>query len=78
MIGDALASLPATARRTITFDHGSEFLGYENPAKNNGIDTFFCDPHSPWQKGTVENTSGRLRRAISRASWTSPPSPPSI
>jgi transposase, IS30 family len=63
-IGDALASLPPAARRTVTFDRGSEFLGYDHLAQAHGIDAYFCDPHSPWQKGSVENTNGRLRRYL--------------
>jgi IS30 family transposase len=63
-IGEALRPLPATARQTITFDRGSEFLGYQHLARNHGIEAYFCDPHSPWQKGTVENTNGRLRRFL--------------
>ncbi len=46
-IGDALVNLPPTARRTITFDRGSEFLGYDHLAKSHGMDAYFCDPHSP-------------------------------
>ena len=52
------------ARRAITFDRGSEFLGCQQPAKGCAIDSFFCDPHSPWQKGSVESTNGRLRRFL--------------
>jgi len=63
-IGDALVSLPSPARRTVTFDRGSEFLGYQHLARNHGIAAYFCDPHSPWQKGSVENTNGRLRRYL--------------
>jgi transposase, IS30 family len=63
-IGEVLAELPPAARQTITFDRGSEFLGYQQLAKGCGIDSYFCDPHSPWQKGSVENTNGRLRRFL--------------
>jgi IS30 family transposase len=63
-IGEALVDLPPAARRTITFDRGSEFLGYDHLAKSHGVAAYFCDPHSPWQKGTVENTNGRLRRYL--------------
>jgi IS30 family transposase len=63
-IGEALRPLPATARQTITFDRGSEFLGYAELTRSHGIDTYFCDPHSPWQKGSVENANGRLRRFL--------------
>ena len=63
-IGEALRPLPATARQTITFDRGSEFLGYQHLARNHGIEAYFCDPHPPWQKGSVENANGRLRRFL--------------
>ena len=63
-IGEALRPLPATARQTITFDRGSEFLGYAELARAHGIEAYFCDPHSPWQKGSVENANGRLRRFL--------------
>jgi transposase, IS30 family len=52
-------------RKTITFDNGTEFAQHLILGKL-GIQTFFCDPHSPWQKGTVENTIGRLRRFLPR------------
>ncbi len=63
-IGEVLAELPAMVRQTITFDRGSEFLGYQHLAEGCGIDSYFCDPHSPWQKGSVENANGRLRRFL--------------
>jgi IS30 family transposase len=63
-IGEALRPLPATARQSITFDRGSEFLGYAELTRSHSIDTYFCDPHSPWQKGSVENANGRLRRFL--------------
>ena len=61
----ALEPLPPTARRTVTFDNGTEFARhYElNPA---GIATYFCDPHAPWQKGGIENAIGRMRRFLPR------------
>lgn len=63
-IGDTLGTLPRAARRTITFDRGSEFLAYSHLARTHGIEAYFCDPHAPWQKGGVENTNGRLRRHL--------------
>lgn len=45
---------------TITFDNGSEFANH----RKLGIDTYFCDPGSPWQKGSIENLNGILRRSI--------------
>ena len=52
-------------RQTVTFDNGTEFARhYElHPL---AIDTFFCDPHAPWQKGGIENAIGRMRRFIPR------------
>jgi transposase, IS30 family len=63
-IGQALGSLPPMARQSITFDRGSEFLSYDELTRSHGIEAYFCDPHAPWQKGSVENTNGRLRRFL--------------
>ena len=63
-IGQALVELPPVARQSITFDRGSEFLSYNALTRSHGIEAYFCDPHSPWQKGSVENTNGRLRRFL--------------
>ncbi len=59
------STLPPEMRRSLTQDNGPEFFLHHqlNPS---GVDTYFCDPHSPWQKGGVENTNGRLRRYIPR------------
>jgi IS30 family transposase len=51
-------------RRTITFDNGTEFASHHVLAGKLGIRAFFCDPYSPWQKGSVENAIGRLRRRL--------------
>lgn len=58
-----LALLPPSLRLTLTEDNGPEFfLHYQlNPL---GIRTYFCHPHSPWQKGGLENMNGRIRRYI--------------
>ena len=52
--------------RSITFDNGTEFAQHLRLVDQLGIQTFFCDPHSPWQKGTIENAIGRLRRFLPR------------
>jgi IS30 family transposase len=59
-IKNALASIPQKSLRTITFDRGTEFASF----RNLGITTYFCNPHSPWQKGGNENYNGRLRRYL--------------
>ena len=53
-------------RKTISFDNGNEFAEHHRLHKTIGVQTFFCDPHSPWQKGGVENSIGRLRRSLPR------------
>lgn len=73
-IGAALEALPGHARHSITFDRGTEFLGYRAlPAT-----AWFCDPHSPWQKGGVENANGRLRRYLPLESGTMERSPDAL
>jgi IS30 family transposase len=59
------AALPPQLRRSLTQDNGPEFFEHHqlNPI---GVKTYFCHPHSPWQKGSIENTNGRLRRYIPR------------
>ena len=61
-----LANLPQTLRKTISFDNGSEFFEHHQLHQSLGVETFFCNPHSPWQKGGVENSIGRLRRSLPR------------
>jgi IS30 family transposase len=61
-----LGSLPAALRRSITFDNGTEFTRHHRIEQQLGVQTFFCDPHAPWQKGSVENAIGRLRRNLPR------------
>src|SRR6266404_3324569 len=65
IIARLLAPLPQGLRQTITFDNGTEFARhYELHPLN--IQTYFCDPYAPWQKGGVENAIGRMRRNIPR------------
>jgi IS30 family transposase len=65
-IVNALAGLPPGARRTITHDNGGEFARHEVVTAAIGLRAFFCDPHSPWQRGSIENANGRLRRDLPR------------
>jgi len=53
-------------RKTITIDNGTEFAQHRILVDRLDVQTFFCDPHSPWQKGTIENAIGRLRRFLPR------------
>ena len=60
-----LAALPKPLRQTITFDNGTEFARHQALHKL-AIQTYFCDPYAPWQKGGIENAIGRARRFIPR------------
>ncbi len=61
-----LGALPQGARKTVTFDNGGEFGQHQRLEAALGVATYFCDPHSPWQRGTIENTNGILRRDMPR------------
>jgi IS30 family transposase len=63
-VGTSLEPLPSPLRRTITFDRGTEFAFYSKLRSRLGMESYFCKPQAPWQKGTVENTNGRIRRYL--------------
>lgn len=59
-------ALPRALRRTLTIDNGTEFAHHYRLPRELGMDTYFCDPHAPWQKGGIENAIGRMRRRLPR------------
>ena len=59
---DMIATLPLELRKSIAWDRGSEMAQHAQFTIESGIPIYFCDPQSPWQRGTNENTNGLLRQ----------------
>ena len=57
-----IQTLPDTLRRSLTWDQGAEMRDWKQVRVDAGIEIYFCDPKSPWQRGTNENTNGLLRQ----------------
>lgn len=58
---EALEQIPAHLRKSITFDQGSEWANWETIKHTYNLDIWFCDPHSPWQRGQIENMNRQWR-----------------
>ena len=63
-----LNSIAAPMRHSFTYDQGKEMSRHQQLALNTGVRVYFCDPHSPWQRGTCENTNGLLRQYLPKGS----------
>jgi IS30 family transposase len=64
---DAITGLPAQLRRSLTWDQGKKIAEHARFSVATGVPAYFCDPHSPRQRGSNQNTGGRLRQYFPRS-----------
>jgi len=65
-IARSITTLPMQLQRSLAWDQGAELSQHARLRIDTGVQVYFCDPHSPWQRGTNENTNGLLRQYFSK------------